>query len=193
MEILGRILNSPSSKRYRDLLGIKRDFIRAMVALDASKVEKDQDIKLSLVSSAYLAYRRCFKHGIRDFIKNVNWDDLPKGSKSVHDDIMSFADKYVAHSVNPLESNHVIVVRHPITGFTLVRPFLGQPNLDEATIDSFKFLVQNLLETYLKELIRDAFEEVRNEASSLTEKEFGQLDEFITVPSGKDINTARSR
>lgn len=95
---------SREARWLNDLVSLERD----MQSIDSYlhfllEHEVDQVLAPAVLAAALIAYRRCFKTGLRAAISNADATSSPHDGGWFHKHLIDMADKLIAHSVNPFE------------------------------------------------------------------------------------------
>ena len=137
--VVALMTNGKAGLELADLQGVQSDLehvsecCRRVVAL----ANEDDTLAISLLDSASVRYRQCFKGGVRKLLNQAQVLKLSDVDVSLHDYFINRTDKYVAHSVNHLESPVSVVIpsddRRMISGHMVITFDFGKVSPDRAS------------------------------------------------------------
>ena len=109
-----RLVTSAEAATLADLAGAKYDLETAIgfcSKLEAVELRSPDALVLidALSTAITVRYARCFTTGVRSKLDADVVNALPSNLRPLHEFLLLIRDKYVAHSVNALEENHVTV------------------------------------------------------------------------------------
>jgi hypothetical protein len=151
-----------------ELQGILVDLEHVLVCLKAiNALDRNEDsLRLALLDSALIRYRRCFKNGLRLRIHRSQLADVAGCDLSLHDDMIDMADKYVAHSVNRQEVNVAVVIPNAVTnladGHMVLTLRTGDLSADQAQAcsENVALIIESLIRPWRSRLEVDFEREV---------------------------------
>ena len=192
-DIVPKLFSNNIGQKLANIQGIEADLmhVRACCSklLEAS-YEPFDVVERSLLDSAMIRYRRCFKTGVRTSLSNAELKNFDRDLIECHNYGLSMTDKYVAHSVNKVESlvavvlpgNHAVpTLGHAVLAFDLG----GEPR---ERVELFFRLASDLIDNVIKprkQLLEAEFEkEVKN-------LDFAQVTRMkdLSIPTGRSIKT----
>lgn len=140
----------PEAKWLNDLVSLYRDMQKTSEMLRVLVVENPNPLLMqALFASALIAYRRCFTQGLRKALSNDDVANSPNNAGWLHNELLTQADKLIAHSVNPFEETQsgFMVKEDKIIGVVTLSTELVNFHVDQTK--QWGRLVQEILNTVL--------------------------------------------
>lgn len=194
----------PEAQRLADIAGVIADLRETEEICDrwieewrkAHTGKWDMQMLNIYCSAALVRYGRTFGTGVRDGVPRHVIDSLPEGLGAAHRFFKDARDKWVAHSANSFELNHVQVALQPkerggpaITSVSVAREFVA--SLSMADANSLKTLASEVRER-MKQIEADENARLLTYARSLPLAPFYE-SEGRTFRTGLDPSKVRKR
>jgi len=112
----------PEAQRLADLTGVENDLATVqsycvhLKRLGAANVPEELNLRLALCVAAIATYGRTTGSGVRSGIAFEQLERLSSDDRQTHQYFKDLRDKWVAHSVNAFEENHVVAHLVPEEG-----------------------------------------------------------------------------
>ncbi|MBH0054506.1 hypothetical protein I6E74_10050 [Salinibacterium sp. SWN139] len=106
------VVDTPSSREFRDLISCRRDvelakaFANAFIQMGVESVENAREPSLALWIAALTSYGRAFKSSVRTVKPNAEIFDT--SDSEWHNYLVNLRDKHAAHAVNGYEQAFVL-------------------------------------------------------------------------------------
>ncbi len=183
--------DSKQARELRSLHGITADLQAAARAFRAASDPNYRDIFKLLITAGLITYRRCFRDGARAKFGD-GWESMINGASELHPYLLSQADKYAAHSVNPFENEITFVgVVDDVVTLTGTASISGTilSNEEMAMIASFIDAIVSTVVQPRTEIIHNAVLEEAQSTSIEVIKSGGPIE--FTVPTSAEASRKR--
>lgn len=139
----------PQAEALEDLASYQADLKGARDALHKAKASGDSELRQMLWECAIIRYSRVFMSGVRSTIdKDGLLGNLSPIARDVHEQVMAIRSKYIAHSVNWMESTVAVIMLAEVAT-TSHQEYLGSGAI------SFRMLPQDSTSRELEDLISE--------------------------------------